>query len=122
MFYNDTILDHFMNPRNVGEMEDADGVGEVGDGRCDDVMKIYLRIQENHILAARFETFGCAGSIAACSAATELLCGRTIEQAQALDAAEIDRVLGGLPEEKAHCAETAVQTIKAAIADYQKRN
>ncbi len=119
MLYNDTILEHVMNPKNAGALADANGVGEIGDGRCDDVMKIYVRVQADVIIEASFETFGCAGSIAACSAATELLRGRTVAQAKAITAEEIDQALEGLPEEKRHCAETAAEASQAALADYE---
>ncbi|MCC8110588.1 MAG: iron-sulfur cluster assembly scaffold protein [Ruminococcus sp.] len=118
MRYNEVVMDHFMNPRNVGAIDDADAIGEIGDDGCGDVVKIYLRIEGGRVQAASFETLGCATSIAASSMATVLLEHQTWERAALLTAAEINDALGGLPDDKKHCAVLAERAVKAALRQY----
>jgi len=114
-------MDHFMNPRNVGEIEDASGVGEVGNPACGDMMRLYLKIENGRIVDARFRTFGCGAAIASSSMLTEMLKGKTIEEARAITNREVSEALGGLPPVKIHCSVMAEQSVKAAIEDYLKR-
>lgn len=116
--YTPTVMDHFTNPRNVGEIADADGVGEVGNAKCGDIMKIYLKIDGNIILDVKFETFGCGSAIASSSMATELIKGKTITEALAVTNKQVVDALGGLPAHKLHCSVLAEEAIKAAIKDY----
>ena len=120
--YNETVMDHFHNPRNVGVIEDADGVGEVGNPKCGDIMKIYLKIENNVITDIKFETFGCGSAIASSSIATEMVKGRTVEQALQLTNKEVVDALGGLPAYKLHCSVLAEQAIQAAVKDYFDRH
>ncbi len=120
--YNSTVMDHFMNPKNVGDMEDADGVGEVGAAACGDIMKISLKIKDGRIEQARFKAFGCGSAIASSSMATELIKGRTIEEALQFKNQEVVDALGGLPPVKIHCSVLAEEAIKAALEDYLKRH
>ena len=120
--YNSTVMDHFMNPKNVGDMEDADGVGEVGAAACGDIMKISLKIKDGRIEQARFKAFGCGSAIASSSMATELIKGRTIEEAMNFTNQEVVDALGGLPPVKIHCSVLAEEAIKAALEDYLKRH
>ncbi|MBM7582283.1 Fe-S cluster assembly scaffold protein NifU [Caldicoprobacter algeriensis] len=119
--YSEKVMDHFMNPRNVGEIEDADGVGEVGNAKCGDIMKIYLKIRDNRIVDVKFKTFGCGAAIASSSMATELIKGKTIEEALELTNKAVAEALDGLPPIKMHCSVLAEQAIKAAIEDYRRR-
>ncbi|HUR46561.1 MAG TPA: iron-sulfur cluster assembly scaffold protein [Candidatus Saccharimonadales bacterium] len=119
--YSDRILEHFLNPRNVGVMLDADGVGEVGAAAFGDVMRLSLRIKENRIADARFQTFGCGTAIAASSATTELLKGRTVEEALKFSNQEVIDALGGMPPEKLHCSTLAEEAVKAALNDYLRK-
>ena len=119
--YNETVMDHFHNPRNVGVIEDADGVGEVGNPRCGDIMKIYLKIENDVITDIKFETFGCGSAIASSSIATEMVKGRTVAQALQLTNKEVVDALGGLPAYKLHCSVLAEQAIQAAVKDYFDR-
>ena len=119
--YNETVMDHFHNPRNVGVIEDADGVGEVGNPKCGDIMKIYLKIENDVITDIKFETFGCGSAIASSSIATEMVKGRTVAQALQLTNKEVVDALGGLPAYKLHCAVLAEQAIQAAVKDYFDR-
>jgi nitrogen fixation NifU-like protein len=122
--YNETVMDHFINPRNMGDMKDADAVGEVGAAACGDIMKITLKIDENTgtITDARFKTFGCGSAIAASSMATELIKGRTIEDLEKnFDNQQIVDALGGLPPVKIHCSVLANEALNAALEDYKKR-
>ena len=121
MLYSDKVLDHFSNPRNVGEIPDADGVGEVGNAKCGDIMKMYLKIKDNKIEDVKFETFGCGSAIASSSIATEMIKGKTLEQALGLTNKAVMEALDGLPPVKVHCSVLAEQAIKAAIADYYTR-
>lgn len=116
--YNETVMEHFRHPRNVGVLADADGIGEVGNARCGDIMKIYLKIEDNVITDIKFETFGCASVIASSSIATEMVRGRTVEQALTLTNREVVEALGGLPAHKLHCSVLAEQAIRAAVHDY----
>jgi nitrogen fixation NifU-like protein len=120
--YNSTVMDHFMNPRNMGDLKDADGVGEVGAAACGDIMKISLKIKGGRIEDARFKTFGCGSAIASSSMATELIKGRTIEEAMNFSNQEVVEALGGLPPVKIHCSVLAEEALKAALEDYVKRN
>ena len=118
MKYSEKVIDHFLNPRNVGEIPDADGVGEVGNSRCGDIMKMYLKISGGIIIDAKFKTFGCAAAIATSSVATELIKGKTIEEALKITNKDVIDYLGELPPVKIHCSLLAEQSIKAAIKDY----
>lgn len=120
--YNETVMDHFMNPRNMGDLKDADGVGEVGAAACGDIMKISLKIKDGKIEDARFKTFGCGSAIASSSMATELIKGRTIEEAMSFSNQEVVTALGGLPPVKIHCSVLAEEALKAALDDYLKRH
>ncbi len=120
--YNETVMDHFHNPRNVGVIEDADGVGEVGNPKCGDIMKIYLKVENDVITDIKFETFGCGSAIASSSIATEMVKGRTVEQALQLTNKEVVDALGGLPAYKLHCSVLAEQAIQAAVKDYFDRH
>ena len=120
--YTDTVMDHFMNPRNVGEIENANGVGEVGNAKCGDIMKMYLKIKDDRIEDAKFETFGCGSAIASSSMATELIKGKTVDEALAVTNKQVVDALGGLPAYKLHCSVLAEESIKAAVKDYYERN
>ena len=115
--YTETVMDHFTHPRNVGEIPDADGVGEVGNAKCGDIMKMYLKIKDDRIEDVKFETFGCGSSMA-----TELIKGKTIEEALAVTNKQVVDALGGLPAYKLHCSVLAEESIKAAVKDYYDRN
>jgi nitrogen fixation NifU-like protein len=120
--YNEKVIDYFMNPRNVGGIPDADGVGEVGNPRCGDVMKIYLDVDENEVIRdVKFETFGCAAAIATSSMATEMVKGLTIDEALRITNREVAAELGGLPAEKIHCSLLAEEALRAAVANYRER-
>ena len=119
--YTDTVMDHFMHPRNVGEIPNADGVGEVGNAKCGDIMKMYLKIKDNVIEDAKFETFGCGSAIASSSMATELIKGKTIDEALKLTNKAVVEALEGLPPIKVHCSVLAEQAVKAALSDYYRR-
>lgn len=119
--YSEKVMDHFTNPRNVGEIENADGVGEVGNAKCGDIMKIYMKIENNIIENVSFKTFGCGAAIATSSMATELIKGKSIEEALQLTNKAVVEALDGLPPVKVHCSVLAEQSIKAAIADYYTR-
>ena len=120
--YTQTVMDHFMHPRNVGEIADADGVGEVGNAKCGDIMKMYLKIKDDKIEDVKFETFGCGSAIASSSMATELIKGKTIEEALAVTNKQVVDALGGLPAYKLHCSVLAEESIKAAVKNYYDRN
>ena len=120
--YTDMVMDHFMHPRNVGEIPNADGVGEVGNAKCGDIMKMYLKIKDNVIEDAKFETFGCGSAIASSSVATEMVKGKTIEEALAVTNKQVVDALGGLPAYKLHCSVLAEEAIKSAVTDYYDRN
>ena len=120
--YTDTVMDHFMHPRNVGEIADADGVGEVGNAKCGDIMKIYLQVENNIITDVKFETFGCGSAIASSSMATEMIKGKTVEEALALSNRDVVTALDGLPTHKVHCSVLAEEAIKSAVKDYYDKN
>jgi nitrogen fixation NifU-like protein len=120
--YNDTVMDHFMNPRNLGDINDADGVGEVGAAACGDIMKISIKVEDGKITDARFKTFGCGSAIASSSMATELIKGRTLDEAKHFSNQEVVDALGGLPPVKIHCSVLAEEALKAAIEDYEKKH
>ena len=120
--YNQTVMDHFMNPRNMGDLRDADGVGEVGAAACGDIMKISLKIKDGIIEDARFKTFGCGSAIASSSMATELIKGRSIDEAMSFSNQEVVDALGGLPPVKIHCSVLAEEALKAALEDYLKKH
>ena len=117
--YSDIVMDHFMHPRNVGEIENPDGVGQVGNAKCGDIMKMYLKIQDNVIQDVKFETFGCGS--ASSSMATEMIKGKTIDEALAVTNRQVVDALGGLPAHKLHCSVLAEESIKSAIKDYYDR-
>lgn len=120
--YSETVMDHFRNPRNVGVIEDADGVGEVGNVQCGDIMKIYLKINEGIISDVKFETFGCGSAIASSSMATEMIKGKPVAEAMALTNRTVAEALDGLPAHKLHCSVLAEEAIKKALQDYYERN
>ena len=120
--YTETVMDHFTHPRNVGEIPDADGVGEVGNAKSGDIMKMYLKIKDDRIEDVKFETFGCGSAIASSSMATELIKGKTIEDALAVTNKQVVDALGGLPAYKLHCSVLAEESIKAAVKNYYDRN
>ena len=122
MAYSEKVMDHFMNPRNVGVMPDADGVGEVGNPTCGDIMKIYLKINGDIITDVKFKTFGCGAAIATSSMATEMIKGKPLSEALQLTNKAVVEALDGLPPVKVHCSVLAEQAIKHAIADYYRRN
>ncbi len=121
MAYSEKVMDHFANPRNVGEIPDASGIGEVGNSKCGDIMKMYIKIEGNVITDCKFKTFGCGAAIATSSMATELIKGKTIEDALKLTNKAVMEALDGLPPVKVHCSVLAEQAIKAALADYYTR-
>ena len=118
MQYSEKVMDHFINPRNVGEIENADGVGTVGNAKCGDIMKIYLKIEDGVIVDCKFKTFGCGAAIATSSMATELIKGHTVEEALKLTNSAVVEALEGLPPVKVHCSVLAEEAVKTAIADY----
>ena len=120
--YSDIVMDHFMHPRNVGEIENPDGVGQVGNAKCGDIMKMYLKIRDNVIQDVKFETFGCGSAIASSSPATEMIKGKTIDEALAVTNRQVVDALGGLPAHKLHCSVLAEESIKSAIKDYYDRH
>ena len=120
--YTETVMDHFMNPRNVGSIENADAIGEVGNAKCGDIMKMYLKIKDNVIEDVKFETFGCGSAIASSSIATEMIKGKTIDEALAVTNKQVVDALGGLPAHKLHCSVLAEEAIKSAVKDYYDRN
>ena len=120
--YSEKVMDHFRNPRNVGVIENADGVGEVGNAKCGDIMKIYLKIENDIIVDVKFETFGCGSAIASSSMATELIKGKPVSEALALTNKAVVEALDGLPAHKLHCSVLAEEAIKAALKDYYDRN
>ena len=119
--YSEKVMDHFSNPRNVGELADANAVGQVGNPKCGDIMKIYMKIEDNVIRDVSFKTFGCGAAIATSSMATELVKGKTVEEALKLSNKAVAEALDGLPPQKLHCSVLAEEGIRSAIADYYKR-
>ena len=122
MLYSEKVMDHFTNPRNVGTMEDADGIGEVGNAKCGDIMKIFLKINDDIIEDVKFSTFGCGSAIASSSMATEMIKGKPISQALELTNKAVVEALDGLPPHKIHCSVLAEEAVKAAIKDYYDKN
>ena len=121
MQYSEKVLDHFAHPRNVGEIENADGVGVVGNAKCGDIMKMYLKIENDIITDCKFKTFGCGAAIATSSMATELIKGKSIEEALALTNSAVVEALEGLPPVKVHCSVLAEEAVKTAVADYYNK-
>ncbi|MFO8006164.1 MAG: Fe-S cluster assembly scaffold protein NifU [Candidatus Brocadiia bacterium] len=119
--YSETVMEHFTNPRNMGEVEDPDGVGQVGNPICGDVMKITIRVEDGRIADCRFKTLGCAAAIATSSITTEMAKGKTLEEALEISRREVADKLGGLPPQKMHCSNLAAQGLHAAIKDYLER-
>lgn len=122
MLYSEKVMDHFKNPRNVGEIENADGVGEVGNVVCGDIMKIYLKIENDVIVDCKFKTFGCGSAIASSSMATEMIKGKSIYEALELSNKAVVEALDGLPPQKLHCSVLAEEAVKSAIVDYFEKN
>lgn len=119
--YNDKVLEVFANPQNVGELTDADGVGTIGNASCGDIMRIYIKVKDNVITDAKFKTFGCAAAIATASIATDMIIGKTIEEALEIKNADVVASLGGLPPQKIHCSVLAEEAIHAAVEDYRSK-
>lgn len=119
--YSDKVLDHFQNPRNVGEIDSASGVGTVGNPSCGDIMTMYIKVENNIITDIKFKTFGCGAAIATSSITTEMVKGKTLEDAEKLTRGEVADALGGLPPIKMHCSNLATDALRAAIADYRKK-
>lgn len=119
--YSDKVMDHFRNPRNVGRIENPDGVGTVGNPVCGDVMKLYIKVEDNRIVDAKFETFGCGAAIASSSMLTEMIKGKTIEEALQISNRAVAEALDGLPPAKLHCSVLAEDALKAAIEDYRSK-
>ncbi len=121
MQYSEKVMDHFQNPRNVGEMKDRDGIGHVGNPQCGDIMELYIKVRDNVIIDAKFKTFGCGAAIATSSMVTELVKGKTIEEALAISNKAVAEALDGLPPIKMHCSMLAEDALKSAIEDYLKK-
>ena len=119
--YTEKVMDHFENPRNSGEIENASGVGEVGNAKCGDIMRMYLEVEEGIIKDVKFKTFGCGAAVATSSMATELIKGKTLEEAEKITNKKVVEELGGLPSEKIHCSVLAEEAIRAAIKDYREK-
>ena len=122
MLYSEKVMDHFQNPRNLGKMENADGVGEVGNAKCGDIMKMYIKVEDGIITDVKFNTFGCGSAIATSSIATELVKGKPVTEAVKLTNQAVVEALDGLPAQKIHCSVLAEEAIKAAVKDYYDRN
>ncbi len=119
--YSERVMDHFMNPRNVGDMENPDGVGVEGNPTCGDAMKIYIRVEDGRIVDAKFKTFGCGAAIAVSSMVTEMVKGKTLDEALAISKETVANELGGLPPQKMHCSNLGADALKKAIDDYRSR-
>ncbi|MCX5687956.1 MAG: Fe-S cluster assembly scaffold protein NifU [Candidatus Omnitrophica bacterium] len=119
--YSEKVIEHFKNPRNVGEIPDADGVGNVGNPMCGDIMRLYIKVENNKIVDAKFKTFGCGAAIATSSMVTELVKGKTIDEALKISNRAVAEALGGLPKIKMHCSMLAEEALKSAIEDYLKK-
>lgn len=122
MLYSEKVMDHFQNPRNVGKMDDADGIGEVGNARCGDIMRMYIKVKDDIITDVKFNTFGCGSAIATSSIATEMIKGKPIEEALTLSNQAVVEALDGLPAQKIHCSVLAEEAVKAAVKDYYDKN
>ena len=122
MLYSEKVMDHFRNPRNLGKMDDADGIGEVGNAKCGDIMKIYIKVDNNIITDVKFNTFGCGSAIASSSMATEMIKGKSLDDALELTNKAVAEALDGLPAHKMHCSVLAEEAIKAAIDDYKEKH
>ena len=122
MLYSEKVMDHFPNPRNLGKMEDADGIGEVGNAKCGDIMKMYIKVNDGIITDVKFNTFGCGSAIASSSMATEMIKGKPIEEALQLSNKAVVEALDGLPTHKIHCSVLAEEAVKAAVKDYYDKN
>jgi nitrogen fixation NifU-like protein len=122
MLYSEKVMDHFRNPRNVGKLDDADGVGEVGNAKCGDIMKIYIKVEDNIISDVKFNTFGCGSAIASSSMATEMIKGKSIDEALTLSNRAVVEALDGLPPHKVHCSVLAEEAVRAAVKDYYDKN
>ena len=122
MLYSEKVMDHFTNPRNLGKMDDADGVGEVGNAKCGDIMKIYIKVENDIITDVKFNTFGCGSAIASSSMATEMIKGKPISEALELSNKAVVEALDGLPAHKLHCSVLAEEAVRAAVKDYYDRN
>ena len=122
MLYSEKVMDHFQNPRNVGKMDDADGIGEVGNAKCGDIMKMYIKVKDGVISDVKFNTFGCGSAIATSSMATEMIKGKKIEDALELSNKAVVEALDGLPTHKIHCSVLAEEAVKAAVKDYYDQN
>jgi len=122
MLYSDKVMEHFMKPRNLGVIDNADGVGEVGNARCGDIMRMYIKVDNNIITDVKFNTFGCGSAIATSSMATEMIKGKSIDEALTLTNKAVVEALDGLPNNKIHCSVLAEEAVKAAIDDYYKKN
>lgn len=120
--YSDKVMDHFQNPRNVGKLEDADGIGEVGNAKCGDIMRMYIKVNDGVITDCKFNTFGCGSAIATSSMATELIKGKPIEEALKLSNQAVVEALDGLPAHKIHCSVLAEEAVRAAVKDYYDKN
>lgn len=122
MLYSEKVMDHFRNPRNAGQIDEADGIGEVGNAKCGDIMKIYLRVNDEGVIEdVKFSTFGCGAAIATSSMATEMIKGKRVEDALALSNEAVVEALGGLPAHKIHCSVLAAEAIRAAVEDYNQK-
>ncbi|MCR4813832.1 MAG: Fe-S cluster assembly scaffold protein NifU [Lachnospiraceae bacterium] len=119
--YSEKVMDHFRNPRNVGVIEDANGIGEVGNAKCGDIMKMYLKIENDIVVDVKFETFGCGSAIASSSMATEMIKGKPLSEVRELTNKAVAEALDGLPDYKMHCSVLAEEAIKSALEDYEKR-
>ncbi|MBR2779274.1 MAG: Fe-S cluster assembly scaffold protein NifU [Firmicutes bacterium] len=119
--YSEKVMDHFRNPRNIGVIEDADGIGEVGNAKCGDIMKMYLKIEDDIVKDVKFETFGCGSAIASSSMATELIKGKPVSEVKQLTNKAVAEALDGLPDYKMHCSVLAEEAIQSALEDYQNR-
>jgi nitrogen fixation NifU-like protein len=119
--YSERVMDHFMNPRNVGDMEDADGIGIEGNPTCGDAMKIYIRVKDGKIVDAKFKTFGCGAAIAVSSMVTEMVKGKTLDEALSISKEAVASELGGLPPQKMHCSNLGADALKKAIEDYKSK-
>lgn len=120
--YSDKVMDHFQNPRNVGEIANADGIGEEGNARCGDIMKLWIKVEDGKIVDAKFKTFGCGAAIATSSIITELVIGKTLEEAEQISDKSVVDALDGLPPVKMHCSNLAADALKRAIADYRVKH